>query len=227
MSEYRQARFAPSAGATEFILVRHGESAPAQDGVIFDLVDGQGDPELAPGGREQAERVGARLVSMGIDAVYVTTLRRTVETAAPFLAATGLTSTVEADLREVFLGEWEGGVFRRMIAEDGPVAQRFRREERWDVIPGAESVDAFAKRLKQAVTRLAEAHPGQRLAVFTHGGVIGELLAQAARSRPFAFFGPDNGSISHLVVEGSNWLVRGFNDTAHLDTDPAQPALPT
>jgi len=27
----------------------------------------------------------------------------------------------------------------------------------------------------------------------------------------------DNGSISRLVVTGQHWIVRGFNDTAHLD----------
>jgi probable phosphoglycerate mutase len=52
--------------------------------------------------------------------------------------------------------------------------------------------------------------------VFSHGVVIGEVLAQAARSRPFAFVGVDNGSISHLVVHGDRWLVRRVNDTAHL-----------
>jgi Histidine phosphatase superfamily (branch 1) len=67
-----------------------------------------------------------------------------------------------------------------------------------------------------AVTRLAAAHPGQRLAVFTHGGVIGQMLALASGSRPFAFIGADNGSLSHLVVHGDEWIIRGFNDTAHL-----------
>jgi probable phosphoglycerate mutase len=53
--------------------------------------------------------------------------------------------------------------------------------------------------------------------VVTHGGVIGQALALASGSRVFAFIGADNGSISHLVVRGSQWVVRGFNDTAHLD----------
>jgi 2,3-bisphosphoglycerate-dependent phosphoglycerate mutase len=67
------------------------------------------------------------------------------------------------------------------------------------------------------VRRLAAAHPDQRLAVVAHGGVIGQALALAAASRPFAFLGADNASISRLVVAGDRWIVRGFNDTAHLD----------
>jgi len=55
------------------------------------------------------------------------------------------------------------------------------------------------------------------VAVFTHGGVIGQALAQASGSRPFSFLSADNGSISRLLVTGRGWIVRGFNDTAHLD----------
>jgi probable phosphoglycerate mutase len=58
---------------------------------------------------------------------------------------------------------------------------------------------------------------GGRVAVFTHGGVINQILVHATRSRPFAFIGADNASVSHLVVIGDRWVVRRFNDTAHLD----------
>ena len=78
--EYRQTRFTRPAGATEILLVRHGESRAARVDEPFPLVDGQGDPELAPQGRNQAELVGARLSALPIDAVYVTKLQRTSET---------------------------------------------------------------------------------------------------------------------------------------------------
>lgn len=215
-TEYRQARFQPPPGATELFLVRHGESEPARPDSPFPLVGGQGDPNLSPEGREQAVRVGERLSSERFDAIYVTTLRRTVQTAAPLAERVGVSPRVEAGLREVHLGEWEGGLFRRMVAEGGPVAQRLLAEERWDVIPGAEPAEVFAARVRDAVSGLAAAHSGERLVVFTHGGVIAQALALASGSRPFAFLGADNGSISHLVVSGAQWTVRRFNDAAHL-----------
>jgi probable phosphoglycerate mutase len=52
--------------------------------------------------------------------------------------------------------------------------------------------------------------------VFSHGAAIGELLAQASGAHPFAFLNVDNASISKLVVAPERWIVRGFNDTAHL-----------
>ena len=67
------------------------------------------------------------------------------------------------------------------------------------------------------VERIASTHPDQRVAVFAHGGVIGQILAIATGSRPFALSGADNASISHLVVAGDRWVLRRFNDTGHLD----------
>ncbi|GAA2215032.1 histidine phosphatase family protein [Nonomuraea monospora] len=224
--EYRQGRFRTPPGATEILLVRHGESEPARPGRPFPLVDGQGDPGLAPEGHEQAERVGLRLSSEPIDAIYVSSLRRTSQTAAPLAARLGLTPVVDPELREVHLGEWEGGLFRRMVAEGHPIARRMADEERWDVIPGAEPAEAFAERVRKALGRLAAAHPDQRVVVVTHGGVIAEALAAATGSRPFAFLGADNASVSHLVLTGVRWVLRRFNDTAHLDAAFSTTATP-
>jgi probable phosphoglycerate mutase len=224
--EYPQARFAPPPGATDLLLVRHGQSAPAREGEPFPLVDGQGDPPLTELGREQGRAVGRRLAGAGLAAVYVTTLQRTRQTAQPLLDATGLEARVEPDLREVHLGEWEGGVFRQRVAEGDPLAVRMVEEERWDVIPGAESSAALAERVGAAIRRMCAAHPDQRVAVVTHGGVIGQVLALATGSRPFAFSGADNGSLSQLVVAGDRWRLRRFNDTAHLPDDLSLAAAP-
>ena len=93
---YRQFRFSRPPGAAELLLVRHGESIPARDDVPFPLVDGQGDPELDPVGHEQADRVADRLQHEDIAAVYVSTLQRTAQTAAPLAARLGITPRVVA-----------------------------------------------------------------------------------------------------------------------------------
>ncbi len=199
------------------MLVRHGQSEPAVEGHSFPLVEGQGDPSLSPYGQRQAALVCDRLAQENIAAIYVTPLRRTAQSAERLAHTLGLPCVVEPGLREVFLGEWEGGLFRRMVAERDPLTLRMFAEQRWDVIPGAEPSDRFAQRVRLAVERIAAAHADQRVVAFTHGGTIGELLAQATGSQPFAFAGSDNASISHLVITTPKWVVRRFNDTAHLD----------
>lgn len=214
---YRQFRFTLPEGATDLLLVRHGESAPARLDAPAPRVDGHSDPELAPEGRHQAEQLADRLVHEHIDAIYVTSLRRTHETAAPLAARLDLEPRVEPDLREVFLGDWEGIAFRKHVAEGHPIALRMFTERRWDVIPGAESNAAFADRVGRGLERIVANHPGERVVVVVHGGVIGQALALATGTTAFSFIGADNASISQIVAMPSPWMLRRYNDTAHLD----------
>lgn len=214
--EYRQPRFAPPPGATEILLVRHGESRAATPDDPFPLVDGQGDPELHANGRAQAELVALRLRDEPLAAVYVSNLRRTLETAEPLCRQLGLTPRTEPDLREVHLGDWEGGLFRIKAHDQDPVYLRMQAEERWDVIPNGESNEALTGRLRAALGRIQAAHPDERIAAFVHGGVIAAILHMATGSRPFAFTGAANGSVSHIVLVEDRIMVRSFNDCAHL-----------
>ena len=118
---YPQKRFAPPPGATEIVLVRHGASAAAVPGQPFDLLDGHADPPLAPEGREQARAVAERLRDERIDGLFVTPLRRTAETAEPLAEATGLNPVVVPELREVMLGDWEGGELRIRASNGDPL----------------------------------------------------------------------------------------------------------
>lgn len=214
-SEYRQRRFAVPPDATEIVLARHGASEPARHGELFPRLDGHGDPPLAPEGEEQAELLAARLRTEQVDAVFVTGLARTIQTAAPLDR-----ETIEVpELREVCLGEWEGGPFRIHLADGDPLAVRVVMEERWDLIPGAESMDGFAARVRTGAEKVVAATgPGRVAVAFVHAGVIGEVCRQATHSRPFAFVHSDNCSITRLVrFADGRWLLRSFNDTTHLD----------
>ena len=184
--------------------MRHGESQPLVPGQPFPLVDGHGDPALDPNGHDQARHLADRLGTRPIDAIYVTTLRRTHETAAPLAERLGLTPIVEADLREVHLGDWEGELYRQRMAEGHPDALRMVAEQRWDALPGGETNEHLRTRVRAAIERIVAAHPDQRVVVVTHGGVIADIMAQATQTpHPFMFLGVANASITHLVVAGA------------------------
>lgn len=226
VKEYRQFRFQLPAGATDVLLVRHGESAAARLDKPAPQVDGRSDPALDPQGRKEADMVAERLKDEQVAAIYVTSLRRTHETAAPLAARLGLEPVVEPRLSEVYLGEWEGPWFRKHMSEGHPIALQAIKEERWDAIPGAESTEAFQDRIRAGLLDIAAAHPDQRVVVVTHGGVIGSIVALATGARPWAFVGADNGSLSHLVITPERWIIRRFNDTGHLGTDLDKPIDP-
>ncbi len=196
------------------------------EGEPFARMDGHADPALSELGRDQAQRVCARLATEHVDAIYVTTLRRTAETAAPLAALLKITPDVEPELREIYLGDWEGWVFEQKFVDRDPVALQMVREQRWDLVPGCEPIDGFRGRVHSGIERISSRHPDQRVVVVAHGGVIGEVLAQASGSDPWAFVGADNASLSHLVVTGRRWVVRRFNDTTHLDPRLSVQAAP-
>jgi 2,3-bisphosphoglycerate-dependent phosphoglycerate mutase len=212
----REHRYVPPRGATQVLLVRHGESAPADPDKPFPMLDGHGDPDLGEEGHAQARTISERLAAEPLDAVYVSTLKRTQQTAAPLLKRTGMEQIVEPDLREAHLGDWEGHLWRIRIAERHPLAVEMIDEQRWDVIPGAEPADAFSDRVVGVLNRIAARHAGRAVAVFTHAGVIGAAMAHACHSSPYPFNAADNASISQVVITEDRWRIRRFNDTAHL-----------
>jgi len=214
--EYRQNVYQPPKGAVDLLLIRHGESAAARPGESFPIKDGHGDPALHEAGRAQAIAVGEYLKHRPITAIYVTTLQRTHQTAAPLAAHLGLKPVVEPDLREVYMGDWEGGLHRIKSAEGDPVIARVEQNHEWGEVPGAETTAQLQARVRKGLMRIAALHADELVAVFVHGGVIGAALALASGSVGFAFNGAANGSVSRLVIHGETMKVRGFNDISHL-----------
>ena len=215
--EYRQPVYAPPKGSADLILIRHGESMPAKAGQSFPMKDGHGNPALHPQGVKQAEAVGDRLKKETFADIYVTTLIRTHQTAAPLAAHLDMSPKIEADLREIHLGDWDGGEYRIKFAEEHPAFKRMRDNGEWGEIPGAETTSVFHGRVEAGLRRIAAAHIDQRVAVFVHGGVIAAAMSIASGATPFAFGGAANGSISRLVITGDQMAVRGSNDITHLE----------
>jgi probable phosphoglycerate mutase len=222
---FEQSPYELPPGSTEVVLVRHGASEAAVVGAKFPLVDGHSNPALSGPGRAQAEMVAARLKDERIAGIFVSSLRRTQETAAPLAEATGIEPTILRELREVFLGDFEGGEYRIRAGRGDPVIKQVFEEERWDAIPNGESWEDFGARVTAGIGRIVEAvGPNTSAVAVVHGAVIGQLCRQATDSRPFAFVHSDNGSISRLVVlEDGRWLLRSFNEISHLNvkTGPA------
>jgi probable phosphoglycerate mutase len=215
---YPQQDYSRPADSIEIVLVRHGASEAAVDDRPFELLEGQADPALSPAGERQAQAVAVHLAREPLAGLFVTPLRRTAQTAAPLAELTGLEPVVVPELREVHLGELDGGAFRIAVARRDPRIVEVFEQQRWDVIPGAETMEDFERRTRAGIARILEGlGPGMTVAAVVHGGVIGELCRQASDSRPFAFIHADNGSLTRLVVlpDGRRWM-RSFNEAGHL-----------
>jgi 2,3-bisphosphoglycerate-dependent phosphoglycerate mutase len=196
---------------TEVLLIRHGESASIVPGTPESL-----DPPLSEAGQQQAAALARRLEGRSLDAVYSSDLARARHTAELLAAPHALEVSSRPDLREVHLGEWEEGEFRRRAAVGDPEFLAFIAAGRWEVIPGAEPDEAVRDRIHGACAELAAAHAGGSVAIVCHGGVINAWLARQLGAHRSMVVAIDNASVTSLRTDGERWLVLAVNDTHHL-----------
>jgi 2,3-bisphosphoglycerate-dependent phosphoglycerate mutase len=212
-----QRPFVLPTGATEVVLIRHGSARHSTPDSPLELVGGQSDPELTELGRDQALAVAERLAAAEPAAIFVTPLRRTQETARPLAQRLGVKPVILPELREIYLGDWEGQLNHRATSGDSLTRKVFDAE-RWDVIPNAEPMEDFSARVRRGMELMVQAAgpDGTTLAV-VHGGVITEACSQVTGSRAFAFLYAENGSLTRLMcLPNGRWALLAFNDTAHL-----------
>lgn len=196
---------------TEVLLVRHGESAPVVPGTPE-----SDDPPLSSRGAEQVAALAARLAGKRLDAVWSSDLARARDTALALAEPRGLPLVQRPDLREVHLGDWERGEFRRRAAVRDPEFLAWAATGRWEAIPNAEPDEHLRDRVAAAVDEAAAAHPGGSVAVVCHGGVINAWLARFTGSHRSLVVSIDNTSVTRLRTDGERWLVLGVNDHHHL-----------
>jgi probable phosphoglycerate mutase len=209
-------------GATELLLIRHGRSA--------DLIPGSEetlDPPLHDEGTRQAEALAWRLAPerKRIDAVYASDLRRAVDTAERLAEPRALLVEQRPALREVWLGEWEKGEFRRRAAVRDPDWLAFARAGRWDLVPGSEGDASVRQRVREAIEELIKAHAGQTIAVVAHGGVINAYLAEIVGNPRSFFVAVENTSITVVRALDDSRTVLVVNDCNHLYDPVVGPVL--
>ena len=157
------------------LLIRHAESSWNAAG----RWQGHGDPPLSDRGRAQANALARELARETIDVLVSSDLRRAAETAAILGQARGLQPELNPRLRELDLGDWEGLTSDEIERTAGDVLQRLNDGD-LDVRPGGgENLREIEQRAFSVVTDLVDAHPGRRLAIVTHLGVIRALLGKS------------------------------------------------
>jgi len=157
------------------LLIRHAESSWNALG----RWQGHGDPPLSDRGRAQANALARELASETIDVLVSSDLRRAAETAAILGEARGLRPELNPRLRELDLGDWEGLTRDEIERKAGNALRRFDAGD-LDVRPGGgENLREIEQRAFSIVAELVDAHPGRRLAVVTHLGVIRALLGES------------------------------------------------
>ncbi|HEY8739420.1 MAG TPA: histidine phosphatase family protein [Candidatus Dormibacteraeota bacterium] len=209
------------------LLIRHAQTVWNAAG----RVQGQADPPLSELGVDQTRRLRERVRGLRLAALFSSDLERARLTAEAVSAATGTPVTLEAGLREVGLGRWEG-IDRDTLRRDYPdLLEAWIREPSWDMVPDGEGAGPFRARVLAALGRLVrDRRDDETVAVVTHIGVIRLVLSMAAGLEPMGLHWPwaiDNTAITTLVgpADVSSWHTPALTVTAVNDSSHLRPAV--
>ncbi|MCA9989390.1 MAG: histidine phosphatase family protein [Ardenticatenaceae bacterium] len=198
---------------TEIILIRHGET----DWNAAGRWQGVANVPLNETGRGQSQALAQRLATWPLDALYSSDLARAAETAQIVGAARQMPVILDAAWRERDVGLFAGCTTAEIVERYAP---GWTGENSWQNPPQGETSLAFRARVTAALAALVAGHPGQRVAVVTHGGVLFSVLGHLfgrGPEEPLPIAGRVNTSLSVLRADGAQLQLLRLNDYAHLE----------
>lgn len=169
---------------TRVYLIRHGQVV----GHETPSYNGHADVALTEYGIAQYHQLRERLADAGISACYSSDLSRCAAGAKIICTMLGITTQLDARLRELNIGIWEGMTWTDIVA---------RYPEEWaarlaDIVnyrvPEGESLLDLAERAVPALREIVAAHKGETILVVGHGGMNRTLLLDAIGAPLSALF---------------------------------------
>jgi len=195
-------------------IVRHGETLDNARGVT----QGWRDSDLSDEGREQIERLARRLATMGVTAVFSSSLPRAIVTATRIAEVLDLDVVELPNLREMNYGEWEGLPFMEIRGGQPEVYERWLADPSYPC-PRGESFRDVLVRMQQAIDEVIWKSSGGHPVVVSHGTAIRvaatillDLPLESAKS-----FMQQNAAINVFERRQDRWLLRVWNDATHLN----------
>ena len=150
---------------TTLYLIRHAEA----EGNLYRRIHGWYDALITENGYRQIQALEDRFRDVPVDAVWSSDLFRTRTTARAVCLPKGLEVHTDPKLRELNFGDWEDKTWGEVYRTYPGQIQRFNASDPDWQAPNGESLIQAGLRVEGALRRIAAAHPGQTVAVFTHG----------------------------------------------------------
>ncbi len=213
--------------STRIFLIRHGATVLTAE----DRFAGATDVELSDEGREQARRLGQRLSTEKVAAVYASPLARTVETASLIAQPHGLEVVTRDGLREISHGRWEQ-MTRREVEEKFPEEAAAWNEDPYTFAPvGGESGLAVTARSLPVLLEIVRAHPSETAIVVSHKATIRLLLSSLLGFDPRRYRDNLDQSPAALNIvdfrDAAHARLTLFNSTSHYSAaDHPVPSVP-
>jgi probable phosphoglycerate mutase len=208
---------------TRLYLARHGATVSSAE----DRFAGTIDVELSDEGQRQADALGRRLASLPLAAVYVSPLKRTLETATRATVGRELTLDTRDGLREISYGHWEG------LTRDEVASRHADEYRQWTTDPftlaprGGESGVTVMARGLPVIRELVERHTGSAVLVVSHKATIRLILCAVLGIDPRGYrdrFEQHPGCLNAVdFADPVRARLMLYNDTSHYAGLPSSP----
>ena len=200
---------------TTIYLIRHAEA----EGNLYRRLHGHYDSMVTANGHKQIEALSRRFAGVQIHVCYSSDLTRTCQTAQAICKPQRLRLRREPGFREIYCGAWEDEPFGTLEYREPEQMRRFSHDMwNWKV-PGSETFGQAVERFIQALRTVAENHPDQTVAIFTHGAILRAVQAELFFTRETAKRSGhcDNTGVTRLTYEAGKFTLDYLNDNSHLD----------
>ncbi len=202
--------------ATQFCFVRHGETSWNAERRL----QGHLDIPLNEKGKKQASLTARGLSAHRFDRIYSSDLLRTRETAQHASEALGVAIQVQPALRERHFGLFQGMTYQEAEQKHPEAYRRFHgRDEHYTPPEGGESLLSLSLRVKHCLEAIARQHPGEKVLIVTHGGVL-DVVHRLATGKDLASprdFTIPNAALNWLEWQNGHWAMLEWADQSHLD----------
>ena len=205
--------------STEVLIIRHGQT----DWNKQKLLQGHSDIPLNRKGRMQALALAETLQHETLDGIYSSDLLRAFDTAEEIAKQHQLLVRADRDLRERCYGAFEG-MNPKDIEEQYPESHaRWHAADPDHVFPPgereAETIREFQHRVLAALKRCVEPHPGKKIAIVTHFGII-EAAFRVAHNIPLGTrqrMPVLNTSVNRFSIRGDEIKMLAWGEAEHLE----------
>lgn len=197
-------------------LLRHGQTELSR----ADVFCGSGlDPQLTPEGQQMAQAFAAAYQSETWNAVYCSSLRRSIESAKPLCDALNISAQIRPGLNEIAYGKWEGLTKAAVEQSYHDDYIKWLADPAWNAATGGELAVAVARRSLQVVDEIKQQHTNGNVLVVSHKATIRILICSLLGIDVGRFryrLGCPVGSLSRVEFSTTGPLLHSLADRSHL-----------
>lgn len=202
---------------TRLYITRHGQTFWNKER----RMQGQSNSDLTPLGEKQAIALGERMKDIELDVIYSSSASRALQTAKLIRGNRPLDIIQEDDLREMYLGSWQGRLTSEVEKEEPEMTDNFWHHPEKYIRKDAESYLQLKERAGKKLEEIVAANKGKNVLIVTHG-VVMKALRSYFQNQPISEIAnypksPLSTALSIVEKRDGAWNILLWNDTAHYE----------